>query len=353
MGSWRLPALFAAALTLAAPAGVATAGDDGRVGRAGVTVELPSGWRTTPRREAVAEPAVRIAVSSSAFPTAFPRCPGQIASYAPAPNDVSLVVVEWQRLQQNDPLPGRLAQQTLRLQPPPAIECFGGAGGAVFFSAHRRRLGAYVLLGRRAPRALADEALAVLQTVRIEPVRAVELVPLSPRRLAHCRRSALLRPACPRLVPRVRAAYLSRLATNLLGRGSAQRLAAFGLERGGEDLSRPERNRPPRTAHLEIAAGEVGALSTAAFAPPRRARLRNGLLLVDRARSLDLGPWRVAMRRGRLLLVPASPPGGALGNHLVFRWREDGVDLVVSLHAWEPLREAASTLRAVVASTGR
>jgi hypothetical protein len=39
-----------------------------------------------------------------------------------------------------------------------------------------------------------------------------------------------------------------------------------------------------------------------------------------------------------------------LGNHLVFRWGTDR-RYVVSLHAWEPLAEAAATLRAIVAST--
>jgi hypothetical protein len=40
-----------------------------------------------------------------------------------------------------------------------------------------------------------------------------------------------------------------------------------------------------------------------------------------------------------------------LGNHLVFRWREGRREYVVSLHAWEPLTEAAATLKAIVAST--
>ena len=43
--------------------------------------------------------------------------------------------------------------------------------------------------------------------------------------------------------------------------------------------------------------------------------------------------------------------GGVLGNHVVFRWRERGVDFLVTLHAWKPLLEAVATLRAVVTST--
>jgi hypothetical protein len=263
------------------------------------------------------------------------------------------VIVEWQELHQSDPLPPPLAGQTLRLLPPPAIECFGGAGGSVFFSEHGRRFGAYVLLGRRAPVALADRARAVLRTVRVEPIRAVELVPLAPKRLEHCRRSALLRPACPRRVPRVGAPYLSHLATDLLGRGSRLRLDVFNLERGGEVPGRPDLNRPPRMGHLVLAAGEVERLAATAFVPARRTRLRNGLLSRDRTLSLDLGRARWSGRSGSLLLAPSYPRGGMLGNHLIFRWTTDGGDYLVSLHAWEPLREAAATLRAIVASTGR
>jgi hypothetical protein len=39
-----------------------------------------------------------------------------------------------------------------------------------------------------------------------------------------------------------------------------------------------------------------------------------------------------------------------VGNHLVFRWETER-RYVVLLHAWEPLTEAAATLKAIIAST--
>jgi hypothetical protein len=50
-----------------------------------------------------------------------------------------------------------------------AIECFDGPGGSIEFSARRHTFAAYVLLGRRAPARLADQARAVLDTLRITP----------------------------------------------------------------------------------------------------------------------------------------------------------------------------------------
>jgi hypothetical protein len=179
--------------------------------------------------------------------------------------------------------------------------------------------------------------------------RAVPLVPLASKRSAYCERSALLRRACPRLVPRVRAAYQSHLAVDLAGRGL--RLDIFNLERGGEYPAEPELNRPPRMAHLVIAGGEVERSAPVFDLAGRpRVRLRNGLVRLQRVRSFSFGRVRWSGLRGDLFLAPSYPRGGMLGNHLVFRWGGDR-RYIVSLHAWEPLTEAVATLKAIVAST--
>jgi len=178
----------------------------------------------------------------------------------------------------------------------------------------------------------------------------VELVPLAPKKLAHCRKAALLRAACPRLVPRVRAEYLNHLAVE--GEGTRFSLATFNLERGGEYRDAPERNRPPRMAHLVVVGGHVERSAAGVFDNLRHVALRDGLMRRARDRSLGLGTMRWSGHAGQLLLAPSYPRGGMLGNHLVFRWRTGRRDYALSLHAWEPLTEAAATLRAVVASTG-
>jgi hypothetical protein len=180
-------------------------------------------------------------------------------------------------------------------------------------------------------------------------VPPVPLVQLAPKRVAYCERSPVLRAACPRLVPRVRAAYLSHLAVELVG--SPHRLDTFNLERGGEYPGAPERNRPPRMAHLVIVGGEVErAAPVFDLARAPRTRPRNGLMRLARARPLSFGRVRWSGLSGDLFLAPSYPRGGMLGNHLVFRWGSKR-RYVVSLHAWEPLLEAETTLRAIVAST--
>jgi hypothetical protein len=63
---------------------------------------------------------------------------------------------------------------------------------------------------------------------------------------------------------------------------------------------------------------------------------------------VSFGRVRWAGREGVLTLAPSFPTGGFVGNHLTFVWREHGVQHTLSLHAWEPLTEAAATLRTMV-----
>jgi hypothetical protein len=171
----------------------------------------------------------------------------------------------------------------------------------------------------------------------------VSLVPLAAAKVDHCERSGLLRPVCPRAVPRVGAAYLSNLSVELTGRFV---LDVFNLERGGEYPRHPERNRPPRMAHVVVVAGNAERL--ASFREPRGEKgeaLRDGLMRRDRAAPVGFGRVRWAGRVGALYLMPSFPRGGMLGNHLVFSWRQGERPYALSLHAWEPLTESAATLR--------
>lgn len=177
-----------------------------------------------------------------------------------------------------------------------------------------------------------------------------KLVRLAPKTLEHCRRSALIRPACPQLVPRVGAPYLSHLARDV---ARPSQLAVFNLERGGENPADPRRNRPPRMAHLVIAAGDVWRLAPVWSLGTRRSRVEDGAMARTRSHTLAFGRRTWGGRTGRLYLGPPyGSNGGMLGNHLIFRWRDGEVDYVISLHAWEPLTEAASVLRRIVESGG-
>src|SRR5919206_3594702 len=138
----------------------ASAAQPHRAGSAGVTVALPKTWHSLPVPPAppgvqVGDPRTRIVAASGPITIRARGC--DVAAYAFPKTGVAVVVVEWV-----EPTPGtrwprrprRFTAGTLPVRPPPAIECWAGAGGGAEFADHGRRLAAYVLLGRRAPRRL-------------------------------------------------------------------------------------------------------------------------------------------------------------------------------------------------------
>jgi hypothetical protein len=96
------------------------------------------------------------------------------------------------------------------------------------------------------------------------------------------------------------------------------------------------RAREPRAVRLVFLASRYGL-----------GRSVGGVLA--RWRGERATPVRWGRVRGELLQDRSDPsvPGG----RLVVRWQSRGVDYAVALHAWEPLREATATLRALVEST--
>ena len=163
--------LVASILLLAGCAGFGSgANGPSRAGSAGVSVELPAGWHAlTPAREThLIDPLERVVVSSGPIEERGSGC--QVADFAPRADAVSIVVLEWMRGDGRPPppRPARFTDATLRMYPPPAIECFDGSGGTAFFAEAGRTFGAYLLLGRQAPDDLVDRARAVLDTLRVE-----------------------------------------------------------------------------------------------------------------------------------------------------------------------------------------
>lgn len=69
-----------------------------------------------------------------------------------------------------------------------------------------------------------------------------------------------------------------------------------------------------------------------------------------RTEPISFGRVRWGDTRGLLFLAPPFLTGGYLGDHLAFVWRAGDTSWAVSLHAWEPLREAVATLRAMTLS---
>jgi hypothetical protein len=143
--------------------------NSGRVGAVGVTVELPSGWHAlAPNDGNIIDPLTRVAVSSAPGPEHTRPCHTQVANYAPRPDAVTLVILEWKPASdvRHPPRPIHFNGTTMPLEGR-SIECFDGDGASAFFQDRGRFFGAYLLLGRRASPRLAAQARGVLETLRV------------------------------------------------------------------------------------------------------------------------------------------------------------------------------------------
>jgi hypothetical protein len=178
----------------------------------------------------------------------------------------------------------------------------------------------------------------------------VELVSMPTPALERCRGAERLGAACPSLIPSAQWRDRAEWSTErgrILFAGDAHELAA-----GAEHPGHPEQDRPPRLVHLVVLGGREAV--TFAFEWPRpggAVTLEDGLYARERRRALSFGERTWGGRSGELVLAPAYPLGGISGNHLIFRWREEGSYYAVTLHGWEPLTETAIALRAMVASS--
>jgi hypothetical protein len=143
----------------------------GRVGSAGITVELPSGWHTTiPDDGNVTNPVTRLVVASGSIHREPRGC--QVSDYSFPSDAVELVVVERRdpRVEgRGAPRPPRFTADDLPLRPPPAIECFDGPGGSAQFIERGRTFGAYILLGPDARAELGEAARVALGTLKVDP----------------------------------------------------------------------------------------------------------------------------------------------------------------------------------------
>jgi hypothetical protein len=172
---------------------------------------------------------------------------------------------------------------------------------------------------------------------------SVELADLDARQLEKCRSVRFVRTACPEVVPETDARYLGRSIPF-----GNPKFRTFDLGASAPYEGQPRRNRPPRFAHIVVAAGDLAQAFEFKWPPPRSTRPPERLLFANRKRPVLLEKPTWGGRDGQLVLLHPFPLGGIHGDHLAFRWRDAGVDYVLSLHAWAPFSEARATLRAMV-----
>jgi hypothetical protein len=181
----------------------------------------------------------------------------------------------------------------------------------------------------------------------------VRLMATPPAVLRTCRSSSLLRSACPRRLPYV--AHLSSEPAYEFGLCRIGRTGCGGLTWDDLELQHAgPGSHPPVWAHISVAAGHILGSQASLFPWPKSRTptpLRNGLFGRDRPTALFLGQVRFGKRSGTLVLAPSYPAGGMVGDHLIFYWKTNAVDHMISLHGWEPFLQLVATLRAMVDST--
>jgi hypothetical protein len=178
------------------------------------------------------------------------------------------------------------------------------------------------------------------------PTDQVELMRLPDSHALKCRRLGPLRPACPRSIPRVE---VSQERARAFRSGRAH--FVFFSEWSGPYPGVSRKNAPPRFVHLVVHAGDLE--QALPFHWPQESMRVPDPIPTKRREPVLLDHVTWSDKGGDLVLAPSFPSGGLDGDHVIFRWGEDGDEYAVSLHAWAPLDDTIATLKAVVASIPR
>lgn len=181
----------------------------------------------------------------------------------------------------------------------------------------------------------------------MEPVR---LAPTPAYVLTRCQRSPLLRSACPHRLPYVGPQPAWDAQVCLHGKPGCLGLSWDDLELQHVDFGPA---KPPTWAHIAVFAGrDLDRALPFRYRPGGKVRkVADGLFRRARSGPLSFGRRMWAGKTGTLVLAPGYPRGGEQADHLVFRWRQHGLDHAIGLHGWEPLSQAAATLAGIVDST--
>ncbi|HEY1514028.1 MAG TPA: hypothetical protein VGF66_09770 [Gaiellaceae bacterium] len=166
--------------------------------------------------------------------------------------------------------------------------------------------------------------------------------------LGYCKKSRRLSLACPHLLPRMsQPSPHWEVNVCLVGHAGCAGLTwdDLSLVDGGYGT------RPPVWSHVIVQAGNLRHAFPFRYPTSgRRIGHLDGLFALPRARAIFVGTFTWGGRRGTVVLAPDFPAGGEQGDHLIFRWRNGGIDFAVGLHGWEPLSQTFSTLHQMVIS---
>jgi hypothetical protein len=177
---------------------------------------------------------------------------------------------------------------------------------------------------------------------RLATVDGVRMTTTPPWLDELCRTPPLLRRACPRRLPSVgpQGAYVEVVPTPS---NRHKPTSLFVSVSWGGEYPEPRLNRPPRFVHLELTAGHVvSSRRVGSPVPLGRLTVPGGYIATH---PISLGQRDWTANPGRLVF------GDCFGNHLCYRWRQNGREYQIDLHAWDPVTETTHVLRAIVSST--
>ena len=173
-----------------------------------------------------------------------------------------------------------------------------------------------------------------------QATRSAQLTPTPHDIVALCHKTAG-ELGCPTDLPLVSEPYRARIIDLSHGPAGESKYQVLEISSYGP---------APRFVHIVIKAGDLGngfhfpfpAAGVQVTASPNAPRHARGPVL--------LGTRTWGGRIGTLVLAPSFPAGGIDGDHIVFKWSEDGTDYAVSMHASRPMAKTEGILRALVDS---
>jgi hypothetical protein len=171
------------------------------------------------------------------------------------------------------------------------------------------------------------------------PVDGVSMVE-SPQWLSLLCRSMIAQP-CPREIPRPASSFtIVQVGPYANGRSTTTTPTRLIDAAWGGATGRTGLDRPPRLVHLILSNGDRPSRAT-----PTDTNLATLLRHGYPPRPILLGHPTWAGHDGTLSL------GDCFGDHLCYRWTSKGTTDLVSIHAYDPLTQTISVLRAIVTST--
>lgn len=175
-------------------------------------------------------------------------------------------------------------------------------------------------------------------------VQGVRLEPTPTSVLSACQAQPLVAPACPSVLPAV-----PRYKGRVIERAGPWETFNISFR---YPYGSPRRDRPPNFLHVVVEGGDLrGAYP---FALPQSGpglTVSDALLTTRRPEPVLIGRPDWGGRDGRLILMPSYRDAPTIhADHLMYVWEQDGIDLVLSLHAWTPLTQAVRVLEAMVVS---